>query len=82
MLASPTYDCCYSNDELEQLITNLVFHLGLPVNAAQLEQITGGVGQLNNENSMTIDEFATWFKKNVIAANPPRQTPTKVDVFL
>ena len=49
-------------------MTNLVFHLGLPVNAVQLEQMIVQVEQLNDENNMTLDVFGSWFKENVIAA--------------
>ena len=48
-------------------MTNLVFHLGLPVNAVQLEQMIVQVEQLNDENNMTLDVFGSWFKENVTA---------------
>ena len=54
-----------SSEELSQLTTNLVFTLEMKVSEAELDQ-TLRKEKLTDENSMDLEQYASWFKDNVM----------------
>lgn len=81
--------CVCSDEELEHLTTNLVFKLGLSMSHEELNLTLGGMEHLNDENSLTLDGFTTWFQEKVISPrnvyvkpNPPSTTTQQCSVYL
>jgi hypothetical protein len=55
-----------SNEELQQLSTNLSFKLRLPLTGEEIDEIVDSAGQLSDMNSWAIDTFRVWFKDNFV----------------
>jgi hypothetical protein len=55
-----------SNEELQQLSTNLSFKLRLPLTGEEIDEIVDSAGQLSDVNSWAIDTFRVWFKDNFV----------------
>jgi hypothetical protein len=55
-----------SNEELQQLTTNLAFKLRLGLTGIEIDETVGSVGNLDDSNGMTLDVFAEWFKDSFL----------------
>jgi hypothetical protein len=55
-----------SNEELQQLSTNLSFKLRLPLTGEEIDDIVESAGQLSDSNSWAINTFRVWFKDNFV----------------
>jgi len=55
-----------SNEELQQLTTNLAFKLKLGLTGNEIDETVGSVGDLNDENGMTLEVFTLWFKEHFL----------------
>lgn len=55
-----------SNEELQQLTTNLAFKLRLGLTGTEIDETVGGVGTLDDSNGQTLDVFTEWFKDNFL----------------
>lgn len=55
-----------SNEELQQLTTNLAFKLRLGLTGTEIDETVGNVGTLDDSNGMTLDVFTEWFKEHFL----------------
>merc|ERR1711918_312785 len=55
-----------TNEELQQLTTNLSFKLRLPLTGEEIDRIVSSAGELSGENAWTLDQFRQWFKDEFV----------------
>jgi len=55
-----------SNEELQQLTTNLAFKLRLGLTGTEIDETVGGVGTLDDSNGQTLNVFTEWFKDHFL----------------
>jgi hypothetical protein len=55
-----------SNEELQQLSTNLSFKLRLPLTGEEIDEIVASAGHLDNDNCWDLEEFKEWFKDKFV----------------
>jgi len=55
-----------TNEELQQLATNLSFKLRLPLTGEEIDRIVSSAGELSSENAWTLDQFRQWFKDEFV----------------